>query len=55
MHYKLLGRAGFRTQFGIPGKPAVVAAIAQRLDKREVGPHTDLKLLPQMTEGAFRG
>ncbi|ARJ67323.1 hypothetical protein WV31_17455 [Magnetospirillum sp. ME-1] len=53
--YKLLGRAGFRTQFGIPGKPAVVAAIAQRLDKRAVGPHTDLKLLPQMMEGAFRG
>lgn len=53
--YRLLGRAGFRTQFGIPGKPAVVAAIAQRLDKREVGPHTDLKLLPQLMEGAFRG
>ncbi|EME69767.1 hypothetical protein H261_12054 [Paramagnetospirillum caucaseum] len=53
--YKLLGRAGFTAQFGIPGKPAVVAAIAQRLDKREVGPHTDLKLLPQMTEAAFRG
>lgn len=53
--YKLLGRAGFNTQFGIPGKPAVVAAITQRLDKREVGPHTDLKLMPQMMEGALRG
>ncbi|BAE50120.1 hypothetical protein [Paramagnetospirillum magneticum] len=53
--YKLLGRAGFRTQFGVPGKPAVVAAIAQRLDKREVGPHTDLRLMPQMMEAALRG
>ncbi len=53
--YKLLGRAGFRTQFGIPGKPTVVAAIAQRLDKREVGAHTDLKALPQLTEASFRG
>jgi hypothetical protein len=53
--YKLLGRAGFRTQFGIPGKPTVVAAVAQRLDKREAGPHTDLKALPQLTEAAFRG
>jgi hypothetical protein len=53
--YKLLGRAGFRTQFGIPGKPTVVAAIAQRLDKREVGSHTDLKLMPQMMEAALRG
>lgn len=53
--YKLLGRAGFRTQFGIPGKPNVVAAIAQRLDKREVGAHTDLQALPQLTEASFRG
>ncbi len=53
--YKLLGRAGFNTQFGVPGKPTVVTAIAQRLDKREVGPHTDLKLMPQMMEGALRG
>ncbi|KIL99947.1 hypothetical protein CCC_02736 [Paramagnetospirillum magnetotacticum MS-1] len=53
--YKLLGRAGFRTQFGIPGKPAVVAAIALRLDKREVGSHTDLKAMPQLMEAALRG
>ncbi len=53
--YKLLGRAGFNAQFGVPGKPAVVAAIAQRLDKREVGSHTDLELLPKLMEAAFRG
>lgn len=53
--YRLLGRPGFLAQFGVPGKPAVVAAIAQRLDKREIGPHTDLKLIPQMVEGALRG
>lgn len=53
--YKLLGRPGFMAQFGVPGKPAVVAAVAQRLDKREVGLHTDLKAIPQMMESALRG
>jgi hypothetical protein len=53
--YKLLGRPGFMAQFGVPGKPVVVAAVAQRLEKREVGSHTDLKAIPQMMEGALRG
>lgn len=53
--YRLLGRPGFMAQFGIPGKPAVVGAVAQRLEKREVGSHTDLRAIPLLMEGALRG
>lgn len=53
--YKLMGRASFQAHFGIPGKPAVINAIADRLEKRGIDSFTDLKAMPQAMEGALRG
>jgi hypothetical protein len=52
--FKVMGRNAFGQVFGLPGKPAMVTTIAQRLKQRNVGSRTDLKALAGLTEGAVR-
>ncbi len=52
--FRVMGRNGFASVFGMPGKPQMVATIALRLKKRNVSSRTELKALAGLVEGAVR-
>ncbi len=52
--FRVLGRNGFASVFGMPGRAEMVANIALRLKKRNVNSRTELKALAGLTEGAVR-
>jgi len=53
--FRVMGRNGFTSVFGMPGKPQTVSTIAQRLQKRNVNSRTELRALAGLVEGAVRG
>ena len=53
--FRVMGRNGFASVFGMPGKPQMVTAIVMRLRKRNVGSRTELKALAGLVESAVRG
>lgn len=53
--FRVMGRNGFASVFGTPGKPQMVVAIALRMKKRNVSSRTELKALPGIVESAVRG
>lgn len=52
--FRVMGRNGFAGVFGVPGKPQMVADIALRLKKRNVGSRTELKALAGLVEGVVK-
>ncbi|MBI3444679.1 MAG: hypothetical protein HY055_04835 [Magnetospirillum sp.] len=53
--FKALGRAGFNSMFGEPGKPAQIIALGRQMKKRGIGSRTELRALPAHVEGALKG
>ena len=50
--FRVMGRNGFTSVFGMPGKPQTVSTIALRLQKRNVNSRTELRALAGLVEGA---